>query len=138
MICSLQACNKNGNVTNISSTGGNKSHNMGENCMNCHKSGGKGEGWFNIAGTAYKTDASSTYANVTVKLYTGPNATGTLKYTINGDAKGNFYTTEAIDFGSGLYPVVSGTGNASFMSSAITSGACNNCHGNSTGRITLN
>lgn len=134
-----QSCNKSGSSeTNISSTGSNKSHNMGQNCMNCHISGGKGEGWFNVAGTVYKSDLSSTYANTTVKLYTGPNGTGTLKYTIQGDAKGNFYTTESIDFGNGLYPVVQGLSTANYMSSSITSGQCNSCHGVSTDKIWAN
>lgn len=133
-----QSCNKEGNETNISSTGENKSHNMGQNCMNCHKSGGEGEGWFNVAGTVYNSGLSSTYPNTIVKLYTGPNATGTLKYTINGDAKGNFFTTETIDFGSGLYPVVQGTSTATHMGSAITIGQCNSCHGVSTDKIWTN
>jgi hypothetical protein len=134
-----QSCKKNNSSeTNISATGGNKSHNMGQNCMNCHKSGGKGEGWFNVAGTVYKFGTSNTYPNAIIKLYTGPNATGTLKYTIYGDAKGNFYTTENIDFGSGLYPFVQGTNATNQMISATTSGQCNSCHGVNIDNIWIN
>jgi cytochrome c553 len=138
-LIATQSCKKNNSSeTNISATGGNKSHNMGQNCMNCHKSGGQGEGWFNLAGTVYTSSMSSTFSNAIVKLYTGPNATGTLKYTINGDAKGNFYTTETIDFGAGLYPVVQGTNSTNKMSSAIITGQCNSCHGVSTDKIWTN
>ena len=111
---------------------------MGQNCMNCHKSGGEGKGWFNVAGTVYTAGLSNTYPNTTVKLYTGPNGTGTLKYTINGDAKGNFFTTETIDFGSGLYPVVQGTSTAKYMSTTTTTGQCNSCHGVSTDKLWTN
>jgi len=134
----IQSCEKEGkgkNETNISAHGLNKSHNMGQNCMNCHKSGGEGEGWFNVAGTVYDSLKSQTYANATIHLYTGPNGSGTLKYTILGDAKGNFYTTESIDFGSGLYPVVAGAQGTQYMSTSITAGQCNSCHGVSTSRL---
>ncbi len=93
--------------TKISSAGSNNSHNMGQNCMTCHKSGGQGEGVFTIAGTVYDSLKTSTLATSTIKLYTQPNGTGTLKYTIQVDGKGNFYTTENIDFGAGLYPAAS-------------------------------
>ena len=134
-----QGCEKEGNETNISATNGNKSHNMGQNCMNCHKSGGEGEGWFNAAGTVYNAAFTATKPNGTIKLYTGPDGTGTLKYTIQVDAKGNFYTTESISFGSGLYPSVTGTtGDVQYMSTAITTGACNSCHNVSTDKIWVN
>lgn len=129
-----QACSKK-NETNISSQNSSKSHNMGQNCMNCHKSGGDGEGWFTVAGTAYDSAGTNTYSNVTVKLYTGPNGTGTLKYTIDGDKLGNFYTTNATDFGSGLYPAVQGNNSTKYMSTSIPHGQCNSCHGVSTGKL---
>ena len=136
----FDSCNKDddeneGNETKISSHNDDESHNMGQNCMNCHHSGGDGEGWFILAGTAYDSLKTSTYPNVTVKLYTGPNGTGDLKHTIKGDAKGNFYTTETIDFSSGLYPAVTGANGTKFMSTPTTSGACNSCHGASTDKI---
>lgn len=130
-----QSCNKNENERNVSSNGANKSHNMGQNCMNCHKSGGPGEGIFNVAGTLYDSLQTSTYPNANIQLYTGPNGTGTLKYTIQADAKGNFFTTDAIDFGSGLYPAAVGSLGTHYMGSAITMGQCSSCHGVSTGKI---
>ena len=136
-IITLNACSKEGgNSTNISSTGSQKSHNMGRNCMSCHKSGGEGEGWFNVAGTVYDSAQTNLLPNSTVFLYTAPNGGGTLNYTIQVDGKGNFYTTDAIDFGTtGLYPVVSGKSISKMMGSSITTGQCNSCHGVSTDRI---
>ena len=116
-----------------------ESHNAGNNCMNCHKSGGSGEGIFMAAGTVYNANGTAVYPNATVKLYTGPNGTGTLVKTIEVDGKGNFYTTGSINFGNGLYPTVTGTsGNISKMPESITTGACNSCHGVTTGKITVN
>ncbi len=133
------SCNKEGgNSTKISSIGGTRSHNQGNNCMNCHKSGGEGDGWFNVAGTVYDSLKTSTYPNGTVRLYTGPGGTGTLKYTIYVDAKGNFYTTEAIDFGSGLYPSVQGSTATHYMAATIGTGQCNSCHGVSTDKLWTN
>ena len=136
----MQSCKKdskdeNNGETNISATGGHESHNMSQNCMNCHKKGGEGKGWFSVAGTVYDSLLTNTFQNVIVRLYTGPDGTGTLKSTIYGDAKGNFFTTEAIDFGVGLYPSVQGISTTQFMSGIITNGQCNSCHGVTTDKI---
>ena len=133
----FSSCNKGKNETKISSYSGTQSHNMGQDCMACHVKNGKGRegGWFNVAGTVYDNTGIATFANATVKLYTGPGATGTLKYTIQVDSKGNFYTTEAIDFGAGLYPVIEGVNGFNHMSSSITTGNCISCHGSSTGKL---
>lgn len=125
-----QSCEKeNGNETKISSYEGDDSHKAGQNCMNCHKNGGSGEGWFKQAGTIYDELKTTTYPNATVRLYTGPNGTGTLIQTIEVDANGNFYTTEGIDFGTGLYTSVQGNTTTKNMVSLITNGQCNSCHG---------
>jgi hypothetical protein len=68
-------------------------------------------------------------------LYTGPGGTGTLKYTLIADGSGNFHTTQAVDFGTGLYPAVQGKTNTFYMSMSITMGQCNGCHGVTTNRI---
>ena len=128
VILVLSSCEKE-NETKISSYGNSESHNMGQDCMNCHKNGGDGEGWFNIAGTVYEKQFNSSYPNATVHLYTGPGGTGTLNYTIQVDAKGNFYTTESIDFGAGLYPAVEGETSTEYMITPVTNGKCNSCHG---------
>ncbi|NTW24957.1 MAG: hypothetical protein HGA37_09670 [Lentimicrobium sp.] len=121
-----------------SNAGGTKSHKTGENCMSCHKSGGEGEGRFALAGSVFNVQQSG-YSNAVVKLYTEANGSGTLKATLNGDARGNFYTTSGVDFTGGLYVAVAGTGgNVVYMNSPVTSGACNSCHGSSTSKIILN
>ncbi len=133
-----QACGENENEgkneIKISSFNSTESHNMGQNCMECHIAGGDGEGWFTAAGTVYDSTRQSTYPNALIELYSGPNRTGSLISTIQGDAFGNFYTTENIDLGSGLYTVVTGIDNK-HMNSSLTSGACNLCHGTTTDRI---
>ena len=102
----------------------NESHNAGQNCMSCHNSGGKGEGTFTVAGTVYNASGKAVSPNATVKLDTGPNGTGSLVKTIEVDGKGNFYTTNSIDYGTGLYVTVTGSsGNISKMNSSITSGS---------------
>lgn len=120
----------------VSKHNGTKSHNDGTNCMNCHKSGGNAEGFFTIAGSVYDSLAQHVYPNATIRLYSGANGTGTLIASVEVDAKGNFYTTEKVDFGSGLYPSVTGTtGNKNYMSSKTLSGACASCHGTTTAVI---
>ncbi len=97
--------------------------------MNYHKQGGSGEGLFQVAGTVI-------FPNATVYLYTGPNGTGTLKYTLEVDGKGNFYTTEKIDFGAnGLFPAIKGKNKTYYMPTAVTSGSCNGCHGVTTRKL---
>jgi hypothetical protein len=132
----IQSCSKN--ETKISTANGNESHNAGRNCMDCHKSGGEGEGWFTAAGTAYNPIDSGIYRNAVVQLYTLPNGNGTLVSTLYGDAKGNFYTTAGIDFSNGLYPSIIGATGTTHMHALITQGACNSCHGVTQTRIIAN
>jgi hypothetical protein len=124
------------NKTKISSYNDDESHKNGQNCMNCHFSGGSGEGWFTAAGSVYNSSKETPYPNATIKLYTGPNGTGTLIKTIEVDGKGNFYTTENIDSSNELYTTVTTPGgNVKSMNAAISITACNSCHGNSTDNI---
>lgn len=129
MLTIVQSCTEDeyGSIKD-STTGSSESHNMGQNCMNCHKPSGGEAPVFNVAGTIYNEALTVANSNATVKLYTGPNETGTLKYTIQVDAKGNFYSTSAIDFTGGLYPSVMGDRSTYSMSTPIKSGACNSCH----------
>lgn len=122
--------------TEISKHGEDESHNNGRNCMDCHQTGGEGEGWFEAAGSVYKSDKASENPNGTIYLYTEPDGKGTLKYRIEVDAKGNFYTTESIDFAGGLYPVHENTnGKKQYMQAPIVSGQCQSCHNVSTDKI---
>lgn len=142
MISVMQSCDdaKKGQCgnTNISASGENESHNNGQNCMSCHVSGGKGDGCFIAAGSVYNSAGSSPVGSGVVRLYTGPNGTGTVAAEIAVDAKGNFYTTESINFGStGLYPsYTNSTGQTKYMGSFTGNGQCNSCHGVVTGKIT--
>ncbi len=140
LIISFQSCEKEEgeNESKISSNGTSRSHRSGQDCMSCHKQGGSGEGWFLVAGTTYDIAKTNVYPNANVKLYTGVNGTGTLKYTIQGDALGNFYTTQNIDFGTGLYVSVQGTGAPKNMLTVVTNENCNSCHGTSTEKIWTN
>jgi len=133
----VKSCEKEGgeNETKISAYHSDDSHNSGKNCMECHISGGSGEGWFTVAGTVYENDKQTPYPNATVRLYSGPGGTGNLKGTIEVDQKGNFYTTESIDFTDGLYATVEGASGTRAMSMVLDDGACNRCHGSSTDRL---
>ncbi|MCX6256995.1 MAG: hypothetical protein NTW49_03720 [Bacteroidia bacterium] len=116
-------------ITAISTYGGMVSHNVGQNCQICHVTGGPSNAWFTVAGTVYDSTKIKPYPNATVKLYTGLKGQGNLVATIPVDGKGNFYTTAAINYGSGLYPLVIGTKNDSvFMPQLNTLGSCNSCH----------
>jgi hypothetical protein len=143
-IITLQSCEKEDNehgcgATNISAKNQDESHNMGQNCMNCHKDGGEGKGCFYIAGTVYDSLQTSTKPNGTVKLYSGPNGSGTLKGTIEVDAKGNFFTTNIVDLSSPVYPsVTNSNGDTKYMGSSTSTGQCNSCHGVSTNKIWVN
>ena len=119
----------------ISLFGSTESHNAGKACISCHVSGGDGEGWFNLAGTVYDSLLSKPYPNAIVKLYTESQGKGLLAYSLQVDALGNFYSTENIEFGNGLYVSVEGSQSNKYMQTIITGGDCNSCHGVSTVRI---
>lgn len=140
VLITIYACKKEkNNEINISKNGEFESHNMGNNCMTCHVSGGKGEGWFKVAGTVYDSLLSNTIANGKVELYTQANGQGDKVMTVEIDGKGNFYTTENIDFNQGLFPVViSQSGKKKFMASSINQGACNSCHNVNQTKIWVN
>jgi mono/diheme cytochrome c family protein len=127
-----------GNRVNISSYNSTESHNTGRNCMQCHRNGGEGAGWFTFAGTVYNTDLQTTYPNTTVILYSAPAGGGNVIKHIAVDARGNFYTTESIDWGSGLYAGVQSPNETKYMYASLGSGACNMCHGVNFPKINLN
>ena len=132
----LMSCEKDNNETKVSQHNGDSSHKSGEDCMGCHTSGGSGEGIFTVAGTVYDLDQLNPYPNATVRIYTGPNATGDLVKTIEVDGKGNFYTTEFMDFEGGMYTSITGTsGSVEHMITTVSSGRCNSCHNVQADRI---
>lgn len=114
---------------NISKNADTESHNNGLNCMNCHKTGGKGYGWFTIAGSIFKGNNVTPNGNGKIYLYSDPNGQGTLKYTLDVDGLGNFFTTESANFEGGLYPVHENSqGVKKYMQTPIISGQCQSCH----------
>jgi mono/diheme cytochrome c family protein len=133
------SCEKEGacDEYNVSQSNGSKSHNFGNNCMQCHQSGGEGEGCFVAAGSVKNAALTAPATSGQVEFYTLPNGGGTLKYTVQIDAKGNFYSTEAMTL-TGLYPAIKNATGTMYMGSALSSGACNSCHGNSTGALYAN
>lgn len=139
LLVAFNSCEKEDsgeNKTMISYHDDHESHKDGQDCMNCHRMGGNGKGWFVTAGSVYNSSQQTPYPNAKVKLYTGENGTGTLVAIIEVDGKGNFYSTENLDFGNGLYTTVTGTnGKIKTMNSPVTSGSCNSCHGNSRSKI---
>jgi len=113
----------------ISSNGGQKSHNTGQDCLSCHQSGN--EYIFSTAGTVYQQqNLTAPLPNVKIVFHDGPNASGNLIHSIEVDALGNFYTTDAIAGGSGLFISVDVAGKpiTNSMLFAIKSGQCWTCH----------
>lgn len=130
--CKKDKKNDSGNEveTNISSKGETESHNNGQNCMNCHVSGGQGKGIFVVAGSVYDSLQTSNRINGTITLYSAANGSGSSVATIYVDGNGNFFTTETVDFVNGLYPSIkSSNGDVHYMPTSVSNGRCNSCHG---------
>lgn len=117
--------NSGTNTLNTANLG--SSHNNGKNCLGCHK--------FTAAGSVYKKDLVSAYPGSVVKLTTLPNGGGSVVATLTTDNTGNIHTSSGINFGTGLYVSAMGNTTTKYMSSAITGGACNSCHGISTAKV---
>jgi len=129
---------KSGTGSKSSSYNDNSSHNVGSDCMSCHNPGGSNQYWWIVAGTVFKPDSVTLNPGSTVYLFSGPNGTGNLIFTLPVDKKSNFYTSNSVSFGTGLYPEVkSSSGEIRTMQSSITNGNCNSCH-TSSNRIIVN
>ena len=118
-----------------SSNNSTRSHNAGVACSDCHKTGGTGQGIFTVSGTIYTSGAGTAVApNGTVKIYSDMNRLN-LVTTLEVDAKGNFYTVNAIDgltdTGGGIAGVYVTVGSRN-MPGNVSASACNSCHGPST------
>lgn len=103
------------------------SHNTGKNCISCHK--------YYVGGSVYQKDLSSAYAGAVVQLSSQVNGAGTVVAKITTDKNGNIYTSNTVKFGTGLYVSVTGNSVTKYMTSSITSGGCNSCHGSSTSKV---
>ena len=69
------------------------SHNAGQDCMSCHKTGGTGRGVFTVAGTVYRSGGGAQTA-ATVMIY--PQGSTTAQATMTVDGLGNFWTTQTV------------------------------------------
>jgi hypothetical protein len=117
------------NITNTSAKDGTKSHNTGQNCMQCHQPRGGGRGIYTLAGSIFKTDGTPA-ANAKVTLYSDGAKTKTVA-SIDADGLGNFYTTTALPFPKEalFVKIESSDGQKSkSMPFPTLSGACNVCH----------
>lgn len=141
-IFAFNGCSKDDDGENTPLTSAHNqtlSHNNGQACISCHKSGGSGKGWFNVAGSVYKADLTVPDLNGTVYLWSGMGGTGNLVATIEVDGLGNFFTTSSVLPGSGAYPQIKGSsGNYRSMPMMTTTGNCNACHGVSVAHIWIN
>lgn len=130
----IESCEVNGCSRGSMSSNG-RSREDGErmkgNCMTCHGPNGSGSGCFTIGGTIYDSSLVNINSNAVVEFFTQPNGGGQLVATLDVDGSGNFYTTDVIPFGSGLYPaVVSKTTNrVQYMPQSTVNGSCGSCHG---------
>ncbi|MFN8365645.1 MAG: hypothetical protein U0Y96_00225 [Candidatus Kapaibacterium sp.] len=130
--CSDSESTENEEAFLQSSTYGSKSHNTGSDCMQCHKKGGGAKGIFTVAGSVYQLDKSRPNPNGLVFLSALANGREQ-EVQLNVDGLGNFYTTETVAFGKGLYPQhKSSKDTIRYMNDAITNGSCNSCHGRTT------
>lgn len=111
------------NDKNTSKWSEDESHYNGYNCMNCHYTEGRGEGWFTVAGTV---EGNYDQGKVNIHESFG----GPVIRSIEIDQLGNFYTTDDIDVLSGLYySIEDASGNVKSMQDKIYHGQCNLCHG---------
>jgi hypothetical protein len=105
------------------------SHNTGKNCLGCHSN-------FTLAGSVYNKALSSPLTGVTIKVTSQANGAGTVLATLTSDANGNFHTGSTISFSPGVYVSAAGSGGTvKYMGTALTTGACNSCHGSSASRM---
>ena len=134
LVLIVGSCEKDENEVMNSRANDTESHRHGENCMECHIDGGKGEGIFTVAGSLYAEDLITPFTSGKVELYGDP-VTGIVR-SLEVDGRGNFYTTEPIDFSGGLHTRVVGD-TILEMKGLITQGGCNGCHGSSAPRLWL-
>jgi hypothetical protein len=111
----------------VSAHGDTRSHNVGQNCMQCHQSHGPGPGLFTAAGTIYDVDGAP-HPDGSLELHGGD---GVLVVRIEADSNGNFYTTRALPLpDSPLLPTVLSDDEQRRRSMPwpTNSAACNVCH----------
>lgn len=123
-VSSWYACEKGGGDDDLNKG----THNVGNDCLVCHKAGGGGDGIFTAGGTVYKAGTSIGATGAVIGLYTTADASGSPVATMTSIVGGNFYSKSPINFGSGLYVKITSDTGSSSMITPITTGACNSCH----------
>lgn len=124
-VLGFTSCTEESSSLEGNSDTGSSSHNTGKNCLGCHS--------IKVAGSVYNSALTSVYAGAIMKITSAANGAGNVLATLTSDKTGNFYTSSSVNFGSGVYVSVTGSGGTvKYMTSAITSGACNSCHNGST------
>lgn len=108
-----------------------RSHNAGQNCMNCHQAHGPGKGRFTIGVTVFGPDGAIA-PNPVLELYKAPPSSGAQPaYVLPGDLRGNIFTTEPMPLpDTALFVVVRSKDGKlrNTMPFPTGSGACNVCH----------
>lgn len=111
----------------ISANGEARSHELGQNCMQCHQAHGPGPGRFTAAGTIYDADGTP-HPDASVELRDG---NGQIVLRIAADSNGTFYTTEPLPLPDApVFPAVLSSDGARSraMPFPTNSAACNVCH----------
>ena len=121
--------NKNNSNSIMSTYGSIDSHRAGEDCMECHKSGGDAGIVFSIAGTIYHTNSNIVFSNTSVTLFDDIDVNNIPLEIFEVDGKGNFYSNIPIDWQNGLFVSVSIANQVKRMNGTIFDGSCNHCHG---------
>jgi len=122
---SSSGCSNTSGLTASSST--STSHNAGQACLSCHKSGGTASAYiFTVGGTVYTSatgTVDTTKAGQSVLLNTG--------VTVTVDSCGNFFSKNAVSFFNNGAGVKVGAGTAMGDQGTPISGDCNSsgCHG---------
>ena len=124
LLLALAACGGDGGTPSQPSNPTVSSHNAGRDCLQCHG--------FSLAGTVYRDDGAA-YPGAVVRVTTQPEGEGDVVVSLTADGSGNFYTSQPVSWGDGLYADVAGaSGTRRPMVASVPSGACNSCHAAST------
>ena len=123
-------CDLNKDTSNIimSNYGSMDSHNVGEDCMQCHKSDGEAGLEFSIAGSVYDSSLNRPYPNVLITLLSDIDINDIPEEVIEVDGKGNFYSNMPINWQNGLLASVSNNNQIRNMIGINSDGSCNSCH----------
>jgi hypothetical protein len=118
-------------VANASAPGERRSHNTGENCVGCHQAYGPGRGQFTVAGSIANAEGDW-LSNPIVELWSAPeDEGGEIVLRIEGDERGNVFTTESLPFPERALFVSVRERDSNLrtkMPFPIINGSCNHCH----------